>query len=62
MSLDHSDAFDIERPDADEAARHAPSLATQPISGGGRSAENRARIVAHLRSTLLIGDRSQVWE
>ena len=62
MSLDHNDAFDIERTDADEAVRHAPSMMAQPVSGGVRSAENQARIIAHLRSTLLSGDRSQVWE
>lgn len=61
MNLDHDDALSIERTDADEAAQHAPSVMAQPVSGGGRSAENQARIVAHLRSILLTCDRSQVW-
>ncbi len=58
MVLDHAGA--LTRPAIAAGARH-DTVAAPEAGSAGRSAENQARIVAHLRTVLLSCDRSQVW-
>jgi hypothetical protein len=53
MNMDQ-DSSAAMRPRTDEAAR-------SPVGPASRSAENEARIVAHLRAVLLGCGRSPVW-
>jgi hypothetical protein len=58
MVLDHAGA--LTRPGIATGARH-DTTAVPEAGSASRSAENQARIVAHLRTILLSCDRSQVW-